>query len=413
MAIPNLACLPAEILDVICESCQQHDLLSLNRLSRALYRITAPLLYRLVNVSTHNREHATIPRSSTGMELWADVDPLCPPPVAMIRRQHSFLITLLMHPGYGRYVRSFTWTLIFASDIKGEGARLPAEKILQYPETKIWEAFRSMVNIEKLDLASLHYYYKPYLLECPSSLFSSASSIRLLGRFSFRLASAIVHAVDATKLKQLSLDDVQDWGQYADGTPTPASEGRNLNRRTEHQNPDGTRGLVFSGPMRGLLPLLKDRCLFLTHLFLRKAGQIENSPRMKNWSAPVDEEVYAEWAAFIESVKSSLKVLILEHGTATVIQHRRNRMTGDSGRPMDIRARRFLLSVLTNGGWSSLQKMELRGIGVERGMQRHLDQNVQAIEGAIGPSAELVMVKWAQKPCPKFNGFEFVPYFDQ
>lgn len=128
----------------------------------------------------------------------------------MIHRQHSFLLSLLRYPEHGKYVRHLAWTLSFAPGIKGEGNQLLNGDILQVPETKFWEAFESMTNVENLDLASLHGCCTPYLMQCPSILFPSAVSIRLLGRFPFRLASAILHSVDATRLQQLCLDDVQD-----------------------------------------------------------------------------------------------------------------------------------------------------------------------------------------------------------
>jgi hypothetical protein len=403
---PNLSCLPTELHNVIFESCEQHDLLSLAQSSKALFLRTVPLIYRYVDLSTHNRE----PDFTGERDQWADVHPLRPPPVTMIHRQHSFLLNLLRYPEHGKYVRHLTWTLTFASDIKGEGNHLLTEDILQVPETKIWEAFENMANVQKLDLASLHGCCTPYLMQCPSSLFSSAVSIRLLGRFPFRLASAILHSVDATKLQQLCLDDVQDWGQRADGTPMPLSEGYCLVGKEEHKTPDGSRGIVFPGPMRGLLPLLEGRCLSLTSLFLRKAGQMYRSNmRMRYWSAAADEEVYSEWAAFIESVRPTLEVLVIEQGTSSMVQ-RPNRISGP-GRPMDIRFTRFVVPSLASGGWSSLQRMELRGTGVEKRPQRR--ENLAAIQGAIGPSAELVIIPWARKPCPKFNGFDSVPDFGQ
>ncbi len=405
MAIPNLSCLPTEIQDVIFESCGQHDLLRLGQASKALFLSTVPLIYRYVDLSTHNRELAESP--STRVQ-WADVHPLLPPPVTLIHRQHCFLLTLLRYPEYGKYVRHLTWTLIFASDIKRESTPLPADKIFQYPETKIWDAFQYMVNVEKLDFASLHAYCTPYLMQCPSSLFSSAISIRLLGRFSFRLASAILHSVDATKLEQLCLDDVQDWGQHADGTPMPFSEGNHLAGREEHRNPDGSRGIVFPGPMRGLLPVLEGRCLSLTTLLLRKAGQKYTSSKKTGfWSASADEEVYSEWAAFIESVKPTLKVLVVEQGTNSMVQ-RQNHISGP-GRPMDIRFTRYVVPSLASGGWSHLKRMEVRGTGVEKGPQKR--ENCEAIQRAIGPSAELVIIRWAQKPCPRFNGFDCISGF--
>lgn len=108
----------------------------------------------------------------------------------------------------------------------------------------------------------------------------------------------------------------------------PLSEGCCLVSREEQKAPDGSRGIVFPGPMRGVLPLLEGRCLSLTSLFLRKAGQMYRSnKRTRYWSAAADEEVYSEWAAFIESVRPTLEVLVIEQGTSSMVQ-RRNHVSG-------------------------------------------------------------------------------------
>lgn len=141
------------------------------------------------------------------------------------------------------------------------------------------------------------------------------------------------------------------------------SEGYDLDGKIEHETSDGSRDIVFPGPMRGLLPLLEGQCLSLTFLFLRKAGQICGC-RPKNFPpAPADEEVYSAWVAFIEYVKLTLKVLIIEQGTNTMIQ--RPMCLKGGIRRIDARFRRIVIPCLESSGWSSLQRMELRGTGIE------------------------------------------------
>lgn len=128
----------------------------------------------LFHLSTHNPPPLEYHSYPGGETPWANVHPLHPPPATMIHQQQSFLLALLKYPEYGQCVRYFRWTLMFASNIKGEGGPLPAKEILQYSEIETWDAFKGMVNIQKLDFVSLHANCTPYLLECPSSLFSSA-----------------------------------------------------------------------------------------------------------------------------------------------------------------------------------------------------------------------------------------------
>ena len=403
MATPNIACMPAEIHDIIFESIEFKDALSLSYCCKTLFVRMVPLIYENVNLSTHNRERVETTSATGGGTRWADVRPIQSPPAAMIRRQHSFLLSLSRDPERGKYVRNFTWTLVFASDLNGDGISLPANEVLQYPETKIWDAFWSMVNVEKLDFASLHGYYAPYLLQCPSRLFSSAVSVRLLGRFSFRLASAILHSVDATKLEYLSLDDVQDWGQHADGMPISLSEAYNLDGRMEDKNPHGGRGLVFPGPMRGLLPLLEGQCLSLTSLFLRRPAETENRSRVKFWSSAADEEVYSEWAAFIESVKPTIQYLGIEHGRDVTIG--RSMAFRTESHPIETHFGNHVYPTLVKGPWPSLRRLELSSTGLGGGPDWH--ERWQKARQALGPRAEL-MARRLRKPCPKFNGFDFI-----
>ena len=403
MATPNLSCLPAEIHEIIFDDIEFHDALSVAYSSKELFLRLAPRVYEYVDLSTHNRERVETTSLTGGGTQWADVRPIRPPPAAMIRRQRSFLLSLLSDPGRGKYVRNFTWTLVFASDLKGDGVPIPADEILQYPETKIWDAFQCMVNVERLDLASLHGCYTPDLMQCPSSLFSSAILIRLLGRFSFRLASAILHSVDATQLEWLSLNDLQDWGQDADGTPMSLSEGRNLDGRIEHKNPDGSRGLVFPGPMRGLLPLLEGRCHSLISLFLRRPVEVETYSRVQSWSGAADEEVYSEWAAFIESVKPSLKFLAIEHGSEVIVDSRI--APWRISPPMETRFGRIVYPTIVKGPWPSLRQLELKSTGLGGGPA--WPERWDVARAALLPRANLV--DWGpDKPCPKFNGFQFV-----
>ena len=89
----------------------------------------------------------------------------------------------------------------------------------------------------------------------------------------YGLATSILYSIDPSKLERLALDNLQDEGQYADGSPMNYDDGSNPQAHTQTINPDGSRGFVFPGPIRGVLKPLEGRCTALKHLLLRKAGQ--------------------------------------------------------------------------------------------------------------------------------------------
>jgi len=252
-----------EILDV----CAAHrgTLYNLSLTSKFLWNTCLPLLYKNVDLSTHNRGRLVEFEDDCRWELWADADDDYVPDDARLR-QYSFLRTLTAHPEYGAFVRSFAWTLIWSY------ARFNSYE-LQDIEFSMWNVFSSLTNVQNLDLASLHRnHHERFIRQNPRRLFSSAVRIRLLGWMHYGLVTSILYSIDPSKLKHLALYSLQDEGQYADGSPMSADDGGDLQPHIETINPDGSRGFVFPGPIRHILKPLEGRCTALKYLLLREGG---------------------------------------------------------------------------------------------------------------------------------------------
>lgn len=396
MASTGISTLPVEIFQEILKYCSQFQLAQLAQTSHSVLQHVIPFLYRTVDVSTHNRLAAEDPGPHYGILQCADSKPLRATPPQALRRQHSLLHALIHHPEYATYVREFTWTLLFVSDVGKPNPHELPPTLISYPETKIWDVFSLLTNVQKLDLASLHGYYVPYAAACPPTLFSSATSIRLLGWMSHALAVSILHSIDPTKLTHLALDDLQDWGQYTDGRPMSRDDGSRIRYRTESTHPDGSRGEVFPGPMRGLLPRLEGRCSSLTTLHLRMAG-IEN-PYRSDYSVKADEQAYMEWAWFLNSVRPTLQHLSIEQGCVIPVPPPCSSGAGAPWRPMDHHLEVFVLPCLRSGPWEALRRVELRGVALRMAEARR-------IRKAMGDSGEVLLGWNSARPCDRFNGF--------
>lgn len=398
--------LPRDIFFEVLDACAAHrgTLYNLSLTSKFLQNTCLPLLYRNVDLSTHNRGRLFEFEDELVQEIWADADGDYVPDDARLR-QFSFLQTLTAHPEYGAFVRSFAWTLIWTYP------RFVNSKLNDI-EFSIWNVFSSLTNVRELDLASLHNNdSEPFVRQNPPRLFSSAVRVRLLGWMHYGLVTSILYSIDPSRLEHLALDSLQDEGQYPDGSPMMYEDGDKVWDHIETLNPDGSRGFVSPGPMRNILKPLEGRCTALKHLLLRKAGQEWIQPptgrfMMPTWSPELDDAVYNEWASFLSSVKATLEVFVFEHtraprwGTLGRFQPRQ------SIRPMDERFRRLFLAVLLAGNWPRLQRMEIRGVGRWDGVPA-LDEETKAqMRDAVGSGVLLVLEEEESRPCRKFAGYD-------
>ncbi|MCJ1292160.1 hypothetical protein MMC34_003710 [Xylographa carneopallida] len=224
-----------------------------------------------------------------------------------------------------------------------------------------------------------------------------------------------MHSVDPATLESITLDDLQDVGQYPNGLPISEDHAADLRLIKESTRPDGSRGLVFPGSMRELLRPLQGRCSNLKSLYIRRCGQEgdqhEDFPTV--WSNTAEEGAYMEYASFIDSVKSSLRSFHFEQGHQAPSPRRGTQIRQDI-RPMDDRFRRFILPVILSGNWAKLQRLEIRGVGKWRGRPTINEAMVAQIKDAVGLHTKVIIADEA-KSLWIFRGmgtnFEAVKHF--
>lgn len=391
---------PDELYDILLLFCNTPELLAISRTCKALHAKAIPLIYRKVDISAHNRGRLQFTHNDgSHFYHWSDS---FPPkfelkPLAM--SQQAFLSTILKYPQLEKHVREFTWTVRSNWDPNGY---LPHTMVFKavYPDTRMWEAFQRLNNVEKLDLAFLHESFdEAYLREPPNGLFASVTDLRLSGVMYRQVVNAILDFADLSKLGRLAVDNLLDPGHIGPVHPYKAPGltrfERDLNRLTESDE------LTFPGTMRGILSSLHGRLTGLHSFYFRKPGLTQNDTC---WSRAADEKCYEELAAFIVSVKPTLQSLTFEQGHLQRSGGHGRPFPVQRQRPMDEYLIRHVLPALIGGNWLKLREVRILGVGSWKDVPAITEEMKQDLQNALGKNVRLVIRDVAERPC------EFPPF---
>ena len=314
---------------------------------------------------------------------------------SFLSKQKLFVDAVLRTPRYGKLVRSFTWTCLTELDDDDK----------PIGERRTWMALRKLDSVESLDFASMMSERERHP---PPQLFRSARQVCLVGRMSQAMVSALLHCGNPQRFIALDLDNIWDFGQLDVHKALPKSSEHVLQESYRRNGRPKTRNY---GPMRSHLHLINGKCTFLTRLSLRGVGQ-DYLGRSHGWHDEFDEQRYAEWASFLDSVKSTLQYLLLEQGRkpgynqpmCTTI---RITMPRQATRPMDERFLKYLFPVLERGPWPQLRSMTIRGLlgGVRYEYERlhapassdSFDRIALQLRRALGDTVELKVEREAEK----------------
>ncbi len=375
--------LPRELSDIIISFCGTPELAALSTTCKTLHAAAIPFLYREVDLSAHNQGRLQFTHDNgTHYHIWADVYPpvFDLPPLA--KKQQSFLSTILKNPPLGAYVRIFVWTFRSYWEPK------PINSLsfnTCHLDTRIWEVFQHLTNVDKLDLGSLHQSWdKPYLGLPPPGIFSTVTDLRLSGVMYRQVVFRIVESIDRSKLHSLELDNLQDPGLASDLYPHYRS------RRFI-----GMRMVISAGPMRGVLPALQGHCSSLRSLSVRKPGFTwYNGPQCM----AADEESYEEFAEFLCSVKMTIRSAAFEQGVPAN-WHYDHVGPDQVQRPMDRKFVCLVLPILMEESWPELRKVRI--VGVERwSANPTVDRAMRLkLQSTLGEIVSTVLEDEAEKPC--------------
>ena len=340
----NINDCPAEIHLAIAEHCSFTEVRNLCYVSKRLYTNCLPVLYRDVDLSFHNR--GTIDFSYRyGTQL--DYE-FCEPNEIPIHnltnrpmrvafelynrfekvnsthpKQEIFLQTLVAHPEYATYVRSFSWTLL--SWNPNVPTSLQLREPTRKPMEQVWKVLKTLRNVKTLDLAYLSDHLKTDLSrQCPRVLFFNATSVRLQGMMEQYHATSILHSVDPAKLTHLTLDNLYDCGRKgpfvrSSGIWRPKLKQEERLEREERERQEGKEALEkieepeqepesppqqAPAPMSGLLGKLTGHCTALKSLTLCAKLDLHDQ---QSYYDPNRNRVYIEWALFLGSVQRQME----------------------------------------------------------------------------------------------------------
>ena len=408
----SLLSLSNEILTLIGGFLPRRDVLSFALVSRFVNTIAVPVIYGTVDLSIHNRGRVRDRDGGGNLTHYQhsrsyrcdDV------PSLALTKQEKFLDQVRQHPEYAGYVQSLCWTLLLLAEpewhretriwpLLNTGRTYPLLGRDDRPILHIWEVFQSLINVKTLDLAYLsHDHSHPLASAFPNALFPSATSIRLSGVFDYALAASIL-AANPAKLRHLIWDNVQQ-----------PKQDRSLFRQTNLRQPyhqqraghwndltlfSGKPDFYFSwpGPMHNLLGSLIGRCTNLTSLELHNPG--ERGPRytsgrseMTPIYSALDEDIYFEWAEFIQSHKRTVQHLLWEQGphdyriwTSELLP-----LGSKLERIMDERFQRIVGPVLMNdpSSWPNLKSLSVRGFKIGDGQRSRIQEVEELLSARFG-----------------------------
>lgn len=337
MATITFSSLPAEIHGGIAILCNSNDLANLCLTSKLMNQRCVRALYRHVDLQFDQQNSDSVP-TKREFALWRD---------AQLKRQQRFVNTLLSHPEYGRYILSLKQKLFMPGFISHRRALISREEL--------WRAMELLKHVQNLDLGFEYVFAQRITIpikQIPKGLFTSATSVRLVGHMPYGLPKSILDAINPATLQHLCLDMVHDFTvKELDRGYLPGTRGE-----------DG-RIIAFGG-MSGLLTPLTGRCTALRTLTLRRAGpgHYRGYQGYSFWSTAAEEACYREWASFLRSVKRSVEEFTFEQTQKWLRDYRGGRYSDVTPLVMDERFQKFLLPILTSENWPCLTSLELRGV---------------------------------------------------
>lgn len=407
--------LSTELLYTILSFCNLRDVLAIARVCKEFSDLALPIIYRAVDLSVHNRplkfdrrwwgiDYVARPGDTLSWEYDNSYPRVPMEPLAV--KQQSFLNALLQNPILGLHVRTFAWTIRDSWDpagplpAKSKGER-PTFKAVS-PDTRMWEAFQLLTNVQQLDLCSLHRRWDDlYLRTPPPKLFSTIEQLRLSGVMYCQTVNSILNSINLSNLKSLDLNALQDPGRFKDKVPgnlnQPGYPGWNPERLLFDPNVPETKDLVHPGPMRGILPVLQGRCTALCSLSIRKPGIFADIDQFHHIA---DDQFIQEFALFLRSVKPTLQQLDYEIGhpfgidqTDTVYPPQRD----SYGNQQFVR---YLLPALLEPEWPAIQALRISGVSW---MGDNDDRVEKILRQVLGEDVSLEFIKLTERPCEFFS----------
>jgi hypothetical protein len=301
-------------------------LLNISLTCRAWRSLALPAVFQVVDISSHNNGRQPQHECDVRTLVYADYDGEFRPQ-NLVPRQRAFLRLVTDTPELARYVKSFTWTLVWLDN--WHEINYDDDNLTEI-DRQTWNVFGRMVNVTHLDLASLHHIIEDECIrQNPAILFPNVRDLRLLGWMHRGLVRAIITSLEPRKLRSLRLDYLEDEGALPNGESLGSGMAIRYAHHARSKKPfdnwrpetnDGSDiydddliirqetgdAFVFPGPMWLPLYLLSAHAMVsLTHL------QVKLAPFSRSVDVRGYNTLFHQTASFITKTKETLKSLII------------------------------------------------------------------------------------------------------
>ncbi|KAI1412082.1 hypothetical protein F5Y13DRAFT_200417 [Hypoxylon sp. FL1857] len=381
--------LPRELQLQVAGFCSLPTLASFSATSKALNSLITPILYRVVDLSSHNGpDIKTAIHSSKVPSDWPEHR--CNPLDGIVYdKQRALIRTLRSHPSLGEYVRVLRWTTVDYPNYVEYEEVLPLysqwnERIISQREldvsleeytfndctSRLWDTFSTFTHVLDVDIAFMASGERE---ACPPPpLFQHVQSLRLSGMASSFLIRSILKSIHPTSLRHLHLGNLNQYAEL-EGVP----EDLTIREKGKMVPPFDRRYARNAGLMRAHLPECSSKWSNLQSLIIDTAGL--SGPRLDTISV-MDAEIleaedmrYQGLGTLIRSVAKTIYAFRFQQGPSNreyedgwrIPRHvadGRPVPPQDGLRPMDDFFHRHILSAILESSWPRLEKMELFGV---------------------------------------------------
>ncbi|KAF2465466.1 uncharacterized protein BDR25DRAFT_84198 [Lindgomyces ingoldianus] len=353
--------LPEELRSEVLSYCSSSTVLNLCLASKALHAVFIDSIYHTIDLSTHNEGKWGIHYDYINVMLPDDhvKRTLTDRDVSVLLRQEKLISRLKKHPELGSKTRVLRWTLMDNTAFDGVLFVEPS-----HWTDVLWTTFKCFSHVIEIDLAFMTRYREQTE---PPPLFRTATSISLAGLMSHDVVASILSFIDPSRLRHLKLNNLQTFADPPHILNTLQPEEIQLHQRDR------------PGAIQGYLSTLTGRCPTLCSLHISTTGQFLDTNISRTGPSVLGNQEfqdgnnqYIEIAAFLESVKGTLREFVFEHGPDFELFHISptnptwlpySGLSLSDPLPMDVFFDSHILPVISSGPWPKLQQMFVRGVG--------------------------------------------------
>ncbi|KAL7620938.1 hypothetical protein AAE478_008249 [Parahypoxylon ruwenzoriense] len=387
LSMPFFQELPQELQLRVAESCTRPTLLSFSTASKVLHQLLTPVLYRVVDLSSHNGPDIDLLMKSSKVPSDWPMNRNNPVDGIVYDKQRALIRTLRLHPSLGKYVRILRWTTVDHSQHAYEAELIPLWD--QYNEgtisrsklemsleeytfndctSRLWDTFATFAHVLDVDIAFVAAEKREACT--PPPLFRQVQSLRLSGMASAFLIRSIMKSVNPGSLRYLHLNNLNQFAEL---------EGlrEELPLREKGKLRPFPRPAGSAGPMRTHLLECSGKWCNLQSLIIDTAGlsgpQPDRASATDVKALEAEDARYQELGALIRSVAKNLRAFRFQQGPTEEkyrngwrqLPHVRSARLvppQDGLRPMDALFHQHILSAILESTWPRLEKMELFGV---------------------------------------------------